>query len=390
MSAILGKDKKQQDSLQGKYDQAKARSSRRRFLGTAAGSAALGFPAVVRAQSSFRWRFQSTWPSKSIFHEFAVDWAKNVGDLSSGKLKIQMLPAGSVVPGLQIIDATNKGVLDGGHGIPGFWFGKNTAFGLFGSGPDFAMDGNQILGWVEYGGGKELYAEVQKEANLDLVSILFSPIPCEPLGWFKREIRTLEDLHGLKFRTSGLAVDLCKELGMTAVQMAPPDIVPSIDRGVLDGAEFANATDDRTMGFPDVAKFYYQQSYHQADNFFEVMINRKKYEAIPAELKTVLKLAAHASSAEAPWKAMNRMSKDFLVLQTEQRVKTALTPKSILDAQLKAWNRVIEKRSRENPLFAKVVESQKAWARRVVYWANEVTADQKASYAHYFGKGPVA
>ncbi|MGA8004511.1 MAG: TRAP transporter substrate-binding protein [Burkholderiales bacterium] len=390
MSPTSRKVSRQEVFLRGNRDQTSAVSSRRKFLGTAAGSVALGFPTVVRAQSNIRWRFQSTWPSKSIFHEFAVDWARNVGDLSGGRLKIEMLPAGSVVPGLQIIDAANKGVLDGGHGIPGFWFGKNTAFGLYGSGPDFAMDSNQLLGWVEYGGGKELYAEVQRAANLDLVSLLFSPIPCEPLGWFKREIRTLEDLHGLKFRTSGLAVDLCKELGMTAVQMAPPDIVPSIDRGVLDGAEFANATDDRTMGFPDVAKFYYQQSYHQADNFFEVMINRKKYEAVPADLKTVLKLAAHASSAEAPWKAMDRMSKDFLVLQTEQRVKTALTPKPILDAQLKAWSRVIEKRSKANPLFAKVVESQRAWARRVVYWGNEVTADQKAAYAHYFGKGPIA
>ena len=389
MSSMSKKGTERDLLSQSDQKQKFAGSSRRRFLGAATGSVALSVPAIVRAQPAITWRFQSTWPSKSIFHEFAVDWANNVGALSGGKLRIQMLPAGSVVPGLQIIDASNKGVIDGGHGIPGFWFGKNTAFGLFGSGPDFAMDGNQMLGWVEYGGGKELYAEVQRTANLDLASILFSPIPCEPLGWFKREIRTLEDLHGLKFRTSGLAVDLCKELGMTAVQMAPPDIVPSIDRGVLDGAEFANATDDRTMGFPDVAKFYYQQSYHQADNFFEVMINRRKYDAIPSELKTVLKLAAHASSAEAPWKAMDRMSKDFLILQTEQRVKTALTPKPILDAQLKAWNRVIEKRSGENPLFAKVVASQKAWARRVVYWANEVTADQKAAYAHYFGKGPV-
>jgi TRAP-type mannitol/chloroaromatic compound transport system substrate-binding protein len=301
-----------------------------------------------------------------------------------------MLSAGAVVPGLQIIDAASKGVLDGGHGIPGFWFGKNTAFGLYGAGPDFGMDANQMLGWIEYGGGKELFAEIQKTANLELVSFLFGPVPCEPFGWFKKEIKGPADLKGLKFRTAGLAVDMFKELGVSAVQMAPADIVPAIDRGVLDGAEFASATDDRVMGFPDVAKFYLQQSYHMSNNFCEVMINRKRYDALPAELKTVLRHAAHAASADMGWKAMHRMSQDFLELQTEQKVKTYVTPKPILDAQLKAWNSVIERRSAENPLFAKVIESQKAWAKRVMYWHNQVQVDQKAAYTHYFGKGPLA
>lgn len=372
--------------------QAEAPPARRRFLGAAAaaGTAALGFPAIARAQTVINWRFQSTWPAKFLYQEFAVDWTKKVAELSGGKLKIDMLPAGAVVPALQIIDAASKGVLDGGHGLPGFWFGKNTAFGLYGAGPDFGMDGNQMLGWIEYGGGKELYTEIQAAAQLDLVSLLFAPVPCEPMGWFKKEIKGPADLKGLKFRTAGLAVDMFKELGMSAVQMAPPDIVPAIDRGLLDGAEFASATDDRIMGFPDVAKFYLQQSYHMANNFCEVMINRKKYEALPEELKIVLKLASQAASADMSWKAMHRMSQDYLELQKNQKVKAYKTPKPILDAQLKAWNAVIKKRGAENPLFAKVIESQKAWAKRVVYWHNEVQVSQSAAYSHYFGKGPVA
>jgi TRAP-type mannitol/chloroaromatic compound transport system substrate-binding protein len=368
------------------------RPARRRFLGaaTVAGSAALGFPAIARAQTVINWRFQSTWPAKFLYQEFAVDWTKKVAELSGGKLKIDMLPAGAVVPALQIIDAASKGVLDGGHGLPGFWFGKNTAFGLFGAGPDFGMDGNQLLGWIEYGGGKELYTEIQAAAQLDLVSLLFAPVPCEPMGWFKKEIKGPGDLKGLKFRTAGLAVDMFKELGLSAVQMAPPDIVPALDRGLLDGAEFASATDDRIMGFPDVAKFYLQQSYHMANNFCEVMINRKKYEALPEELKIVLRLASQAASADMSWKAMHRMSQDYLELQKNQKVKAYKTPKPILDAQLKAWNAVIKKRGAENPLFAKVVASQMAWAKRVVYWHNEVQVSQAAAYAHYFGKGPVA
>lgn len=372
--------------------QVEAPPARRRFLGAAAaaGTAALGFPAIARAQTVINWRFQSTWPAKFLYQEFAVDWTKKVAELSGGKLKIDMLPAGAVVPALQIIDAASKGVLDGGHGLPGFWFGKNTAFGLYGAGPDFGMDGNQMLGWIEYGGGKELYTEIQAAAQLDLVSLLFAPVPCEPMGWFKKEIKGPADLKGLKFRTAGLAVDMFKELGMSAVQMAPPDIVPAIDRGLLDGAEFASATDDRIMGFPDVAKFYLQQSYHMANNFCEVMINRKKYEALPEELKIVLKLASQAASADMSWKAMHRMSQDYLELQKNQKVKAYKTPKPILDAQLKAWNAVIKKRGAENPLFAKVIDSQMAWAKRVVYWNNEVQVSQSAAYSHYFGKGPVA
>ena len=368
-----------------------ARTSRRRFLAAAAAApAVLGFPAIVSAQTPITMRFQSTWPLKFIYHEFAIDWTKKVFELSGGRLKIDMLPAGAVVPGLQVVEATGKGVLDGGHGIPGFWFGKNTAFGLYGAGPDFGMDGNQMIAWCEYGGGKELYAEIQAAAKLDIFSFLFGPVPCEPMGWFKKEIKSVADLKGLKFRTAGLAVDMFNELGMSTVQMAPADIVPALDRGVLDGAEFASATDDRVMGFPDVAKNYLQQSYHMANNFCEVMFNKKRYDALPTDLKGVLKLASHAASADMHWKSMHRMSKDFIELQTVQKVKATRTPKAILDAQLKAWDRVIARRSAENPLFAKVIESQKAWAKRVGYWHNQVQVSQAAGYAHYFPKGPLA
>jgi TRAP-type mannitol/chloroaromatic compound transport system substrate-binding protein len=362
-----------------------AAPARRTFLAAAGASATLGFPMIARAQEPITWRFQSTWPVKFLYHELATDWIRRINDLSGGKLRIDMLPAGAVVPGLQLVDAVSKGVLDGGHGLPGFWFGKNTAFGLYGAGPDFAMDANQLLGWIELGGGKALYAEIQAAAQLDVVSFLGGPVPCEPMGWFKKEIKAPADLKGIKFRTAGLAVDMFRELGMSTVQMAPGDIVPAIDRGLLDGAEFAGATDDRIMGFPDVAKFYLQQSYHMANNVCELMINKRRFEALPAELKEIVRHASHAASAEMSWKAMHRMSIDFMELQAVQKVRIYRTPRPILDAQLKAWNAVIEKRSAENALFAKVIDSQRAWARRVVGWHNAVQVDQRAAFAHYFG-----
>ncbi len=368
-----------------------AANARRRFLaaGGATGAAALAFPMIARSQAPITLRFQSTWPPKFIYHEFAVDWTKKAAELTGGRLKIEMLPAGAVVPGLQLVDAVNKGTLDGGHGIPAFWFGKHPAFGLYGAGPDFGMDANQLMGWVEYGGGRELFAEIQAAAQLNIVSYLGGPVPCEPMGWFKKEIKGTAELKGIKFRTSGLAVDMFGALGMSAVQMAPADIVPALDRGLLDGAEFASATDDRTMGFPDVAKFYLQQSYHMANNFCEVMFNRDRHDALPAEVKAILKHVPHAAHSDMMWKSMHRMSQDFIELQTKHKVKIYRTPKPILDAQLKAWDTVIAKRSTDNPLFVKVIESQKAWARRVMYWHNNVQVSQAAAYAHYFPKGPL-
>jgi TRAP-type mannitol/chloroaromatic compound transport system substrate-binding protein len=365
--------------------------TRRKFLAAAAatGAAALAAPMVARSQAAtINLRFQSTWPLKFIYHEFALDWCKKASDLTGGRLKIEMLPAGAVVPGLQVIEAVSSGSLDGGHGIPAFWFGKHLAFGLYGAGPDFGMDANQLMGWVEYGGGKELYNEIIQAARLNIVSYLGGPVPCEPMGWFKKEIKGPADLKGLKFRTSGLAVDMFTQLGVSAVQMAPADIVPALDRGLLDGAEFASATDDRVMGFPDVARFYLQQSYHMANNFTEVMFNKAKHDALPEEIKAILKYVPHAAHADMMWKSMHRMSQDFLELQAGGKVRAYRTPRSILDAQLKAWDQVIAKRSADNPLFAKVIASQKAWAKRVMFWHNNVQVSQTAAYQHYFPKGP--
>jgi TRAP-type mannitol/chloroaromatic compound transport system substrate-binding protein len=366
-------------------------AAKRRFLRAAAlaGATAVAAPSVVRAQAPITLRMQSAWPARDIFHEFATDYAKKVGEISGGRLQIQMLPAGSVVGGLQVVDAVSSGTLDGGHAVPGFWFGKNTAFGLYGAGPNFGMDANQLLGWIYHGGGDKLYAEIQAAARLNIQSFMYGPVPTEPLGWFKKEIRSAADLKGLKYRTAGLAVPMMAALGLAPVQMAPGDIVPAMDRGLLDAAEFANATGDRLLGFPDVAKFYYQRSFHMANNVFELMINSKRFEALPADLKTLLRVAADACSADMSWKAMDRMSTDYIELQTKQGVRAIKTPPAILDAQLKAWDGVVQKFSGENALFAKVVDAQRTWARRVVFWSDEVTVSSEMAYRHFFPRGPV-
>jgi TRAP-type mannitol/chloroaromatic compound transport system substrate-binding protein len=365
-------------------------SSRRRFLAATAaataGAASLGFPMVSRAAITTL-RFQSTWPTKDIFHEYALDFAKKVNEMSGGRLKIDVLPAGAVVKAFDLIDAVNKGTLDGGHGVSAYWYGKNTAYSLFGTGPSFGMDANMLLAWVEYGGGKALYDELQHQImKFNVQGFLYGPMPTQPLGWFKKQIKSPDDLKNMKYRTVGLSVDVFKEMGASVVALPGGEIVPSLDRGVIEAAEFNNASSDRLLGFPDVSKICMLQSYHQPLELFEILFNKKKYDGLSTELKSIIRYAAQASSADMSWKAVDRYSTDYLEMQAKQGVKFYKTPESILTAQLAAWDRVVAAKSKDNPFFAKVIESQKKFAGRAVKWAQDTIVSPDLAYAHYFGK----
>jgi TRAP-type mannitol/chloroaromatic compound transport system substrate-binding protein len=291
------------------------------------------------------------------------------------------------VKAFDLIDAVNKGTLDGGHGVSAYWYGKNSAYSLFGTGPSFGMDANQLLSWVEYGGGKELYNELQhKVMKFDVVGFLYGPMPTQPLGWFKKVVKGPGDLKNLKFRTVGLSVDVFKEMGAAVVALPGGEIVPALDRGLIEAAEFNNASSDRLLGFQDVSKICMLQSYHQPLECFEILFNGKKYNALPDELKAIIRYAAQASSADMSWKAIDRYSQDYIGLKTKDGVKFYKTPESILQAQLKAWDAVIAKKSAENPFFAKVVESQRKWAERTVAWSEDTIVTPTIAYNHYFGK----
>jgi TRAP-type mannitol/chloroaromatic compound transport system substrate-binding protein len=367
----------------------KKAAPRRRFLQRAATGAvatgALAAPMVSRAQTTSL-RFQSTWPAKDIFHEYASDFAKKVNDMAGSRLKIEVLPAGSVVPAFQLLDAVSKGTLDGGHGVIAYWYGKNSALALWGSGPGFGMDANTVLARHNYGGGKELVAEIYKSLNLDVASYMYGPMPVQPLGWFKKPVAKVEDMKGLKFRTVGLAVDVFTELGTAVNPLPGGEIVPALDRGLIDAAEFNNASSDRLLGFPDVVKNCMLQSFHQSGEQFEVLFNKTKLDALPTELKSIIEYAVQAASADMSWKAAQRNSQDYIELK-KAGVKFYKTPDAVLKAQLEAWDKTIEKKAAENPLFKKVLESQRAFAERVGQWQNDYTVDFKMAYNHYFKAG---
>jgi len=341
-----------------------------------------GAPAV-QTGGAVTFKFQSTWPTKDIFHEYAQDYAAKVNAMSGGRLKLDVLPAGAVVGALQMQDAVNSGILDGGHGVTAYWYGKHKAFSLFGTGPSFGMDANMLLGWVKYGGGEALYNEMLRDVlKLNVIGFLSGPMPTQPLGWFKKEVKSPDDLKNLKYRTVGLSADLFKEMGSAVTIMGGGDIVPAMDRGLLDAAEFNNPSSDRLLGFPDVSKVYMLQSYHQPLECFEIIFNKTKYDGLAAEQREILKLAAEAASADMAWKAMDRYSKDLAEIK-KQGVKVYRTPKSVLAAQLKAWDAVIKK-NMEDPFFAKVIASQRAWAERVVAFNLDITVDPTMAYDHFF------
>src|ERR1700704_524596 len=330
---------------------ATATTSRRKFLAGAAGASALPFPMISKGQTgpiSMRW--QSTWPAKDIFHEYANDFAKKVNDMTGGDLKIEVLPAGAGVPAFGLLDAVSKGTLDGGHGVLVYHYGKQNALALWGSGPAFGMDANELLSWHKYGGGKELLTQLYASIGANVVSFPYGPMPTQPLGWFKKPITKPEDFKGMKYRTVGISIDLFNGMGAAVNALPGSEIVPAIDRGLLDAAEFNNATSDRILGFPDVSKVCMLQSYHQNAEQLEIMFNKTKYDTLPAKVQAIIAIAVEASSADMSWKAINRYSQDYIELQTKDKVRFYKTPDSVLQRQLEVFDEVNAKKSAENPM----------------------------------------
>ena len=370
-------------------DTASSVGKRRKFLSGAAGegAVALGFPMIAKGQTTpISWRWQSTWPAKDILHEYANDFAKKVNDMTGGELKIEVLPAGAVVPAFGLLDAVTKGTLDGGHGVLVYHYGKQNALALWGSGPAFGMDANMLLAWHKYGGGRDLLTKLYNSINAGVVSFPYGPMPTQPLGWFKKPLTSNADFKGLKFRTVGISIDVFTGLGAAVNALPGGEIVPAMDRGLLDAAEFNNATSDRILGFPDVSKVCMLQSFHQNAEQMEIMFNRAKFDALPAKMKSIIENGVEAASADMSWKAIDRYSKDYIEMQTKQGVKFYRTPASVLQQQLTSYDQAAAKKSVDNPLFKEIEASQRAFAERAVRWDLDTNVNRGMAYQHYFGQ----
>jgi TRAP-type mannitol/chloroaromatic compound transport system substrate-binding protein len=353
----------------------------------AGGAAVLGFPMIAKGQTGpVTMRWQSTWPQKDIFHEYALDYAHKVNDMTGGDLKIEVLPAGAVVPAFGVLDAVSKGTLDGAHGVLSYHYGKQTALALWGSSPAYGMDANMILAWHKYGGGKELLTRIYASIGANVVSFPYGPMPTQPLGWYKKPITKPDDFKGMKFRTVGISIDLFQGMGAAVNALPAAEIVPAMDRGLLDAAEFNNASSDRSLGFADVSKVCMLQSYHQNGEQLEILFNKTKFDGLPAKLRAQIEYAVDAASADMSWKAIHRYSQDYIELQTKEKVRFYRTPDSVLQKQLEVFDQVEAKKSAENPLFKDIADSQRRFAERAVKWDLDTNVSRRMAYNHYFAK----
>ena len=369
-------------------DAAKSVPTRRKFLrgaavATAGAGAMLAAPHVARAQSTVL-KMQGSWGASDIFSDMARQYADRVGAMSGGSLTIDYLPAGAVVGAFQVQDACHDGVLDAAHTVTAYWYGKHKAASLFGTGPVFGTNAAQILAWIHFGGGKELYQElIQDILGLNVVGFFAMPMPTQPLGWFNRRIESADDMQGLKYRTVGLATDIMAGMGLSVTQLPGGEIVPALERGVIEAFEFNNPTSDRQFGAQDVSKHYHLGSYHQAAEFFEIMFNKDRFDSLPQEHQAILEYAAEAANTANFGLAMDRYSADLQTLINEDGVNVYRTDQTIMQAQLESWDKVLEDLTQDE-YFAKVVESQKAWSDRVGFYDLMNQADYKLAYEHYF------
>ncbi len=367
---------------------APAARTRRRFLKTAtasaAGAATLGFPMIAKSQSPMVIKMQGAWSSTDIFNEFAQEFVDRVNQMSGGRLKVDYLVAGAVVKPFEVTDAVSKGVLDAGHTVPVYWYGKSKVASLFGSGPINGCDSFQTLAWIYRGGGLELYQELLTKLDLNYVGFFAMPMPTQPLGWFKTPVTDASQLKGLKYRTVGLAADLFQQMGAKVTQLPGGEIIPALERGVIDAFEFNNPTSDRRFGSADVIKNYEMGSFHQAMEFFEIIINKKKWDAMPKDLQAIWKYGVEAASQSNYWTAMKNYPKDLQELIVKSKVNVSRTPRSVFQAQLDAWDVLTKRLSDEDPFFKRVVDSQRAWAKEVVYYWFLNDAEFKMGYEHVF------
>jgi TRAP-type mannitol/chloroaromatic compound transport system substrate-binding protein len=365
-------------------------ATRRRFLGGAAvaGVATIAMPQVSRAQT-VTLKMQSGFGPTDILSDYGRDYVSKVNTMGGGRLKIDFLNSGAVVKPFSVMDATSTGVLDANWSVPAYWYGKHRAASLFGTGPVYGTNADQFMSWFYYGGGDALYRELTQDTlKLNVVGFFSFAMPTQPLGWFKKPVSGPDDLKGLKYRTVGLASNVMQAMGASVAQLPGPEILPAMEKGVIDAFEFNNPTSDSRFGAQDVAKFYYLGSYHQASEAIEVVFNKGKFEGLAKEQQELLKIAVQATSADGGWKASDVYSNDLQTLITKHSVQVKRTPVSVFKAQLAAWDKVVGEVSADSaqgPLIKKILESQKAYAKRVAFYSINNEADFKSAYEHYFG-----
>jgi TRAP-type mannitol/chloroaromatic compound transport system substrate-binding protein len=325
--------------------------------------------AAQAQQATTTLKMQASWPTTLTLYDNFKMFAEKVDKMSGGRLKIETMPAGTVVPAFEVLDATNKKVIDGHHSWAGYWVGKNKTGILFTGGPGgtFGMDYVDVIGWLFHGGGMELYQQYYKEVlKLDVVPIPVLPAGPQAFGWFKRPIKNLADFKGMKCRQTGIAAEVYTEMGMRVVNMPGGEIMPAAERGVIDCAEWVGGVEDLRFGFHNIWKYHYTPGMHETVTIGEAVFNGDVWRKLSPDLQEIVKAAA-MDTLFRWWALWQKQNADAIAeMQEKHKVQILKTPDDILLDFLKAWDRIAARESEKDPFFKKVLESQKTYAAKVV------------------------
>jgi len=332
-------------------------------------AAVLCFAVPAGAQQVKNLKFQSTWPASSTLQDNFRYFAERVDKLTAGQVKIEALAAGQIVPPFEILDATHKKVIDGGHGIAYYWVGKNKAATLFSNTPAgiAGMDHMDFLGWIYEGGGLELWWDFyQKELKLNVIAFPILPSSPQALGWFKRPIKNLADFKGMKCRQTGIVAEIYQRMGMQTVNLPGGEIVPSAQRGVIDCAEWVGGIEDLRLGLPQVWKYHYTPGMHESASIGEIIINTDVWKDLTAQQQEAIRSAATETFVRWGVKWQKQNADAIEEMRTKYGTQILRTPPEILIAFFKAWDEIAAEESAKNPFFKKVLDSQRAYASKVI------------------------
>jgi TRAP-type mannitol/chloroaromatic compound transport system substrate-binding protein len=338
-------------------------------------------------------KFQSTWPASLTLQDNFRFFAERVDKLTSGQVKIEVLAAGQVVPPFEILDATSKKVIDGGHGISYYWVGKNKAATLFSNTPAgiVGMDHMDYLGWIYEGGGLDLWWEFyQKELKLNVIAFPILPASPQALGWFKRPIKNLADFKGMKCRQTGIVAEIYQRMGMQTVNMPGGEIVPSAQRGVIDCAEWVGGIEDLRLGLPQVWKFHYTPGMHESASIGELIINTDVWAGFTPQQQEAVRSAVTETFVRW-WAKWQKQNADAIEEMREKHGTQLLrTPPEILVAFFKAWDEIAKEESAKNPFFKKVLDSQRAYGAKVIPAKRFMFPPYSFAANYYFPEKPAA
>jgi TRAP-type mannitol/chloroaromatic compound transport system substrate-binding protein len=314
-------------------------------------------------------KMQSSWPASATLQDNFKMFADRVDKLTAGQLKVDALAAGQVVPAFEVLDATHKKVIDGAHSVTYYWIGKSKTATLFASTPagPFGMDTMDFMGWVYEGGGLELWWEFyQKELKLNVIAFPILPASPQALGWFKRPIKNLADFKGMKCRQTGIVAEIYQRMGQQTVNLPGGEIVPSAQRGVIDCAEWVGGVEDLRLGLPQVWKYHYTPGMHESASIGELIINSEVWASLTPQQQEVIRSVVTETFVRW-WVKWQRQNADAIEeMRTKHGTQILRTQPEILTAFFKTWDEIANEESAKNPFFKKVLDSQKAYAAKVI------------------------